>query len=274
MSNKRVDFTQLGGFPLTQDTLDFMQQSYRDAITGIAKLGGDAVILSGMTDSGTAVTDGWIMYAGELLFFQGGNKQTYFVIEDTTGQEQFEDDSVKTVYHTRKAHFGSGAGQIAFNVLKRLDAVLTMQTNLASLQTQVDALSGFVPQGLISMWGGSVAALPVGWALCDGQDGRPNLLGKFIVGYDPNDFDYNGIGRTGGEKEHQLSKGELPNVQLDVPIPVGDTAQTADGYGRLTTGAGNVDAAPGPTLKTEALGYGTPFENRPPYYTLAYIIKL
>ncbi|TAN18840.1 MAG: hypothetical protein EPN37_04570 [Chitinophagaceae bacterium] len=140
MSNKRIDFSQLGGFPLTQDALDFMQQSYRNALVGVAQLAGDAVILSGMIDNGTAVTDGWILYNGELLPFLAGNKQTYFIIEDITGTDQFQDNTIRIIYHTRQARFGSGTGQIAYSALVRLNTVLGMQTNYTSLSNALTAV--------------------------------------------------------------------------------------------------------------------------------------
>jgi len=39
-----------------------------------------------------------------------------------------------------------------------------------------------VPSGIISMWSGAVSAIPSGWNLCDGNNGTPNLVGKFIKG--------------------------------------------------------------------------------------------
>lgn len=39
----------------------------------------------------------------------------------------------------------------------------------------------FAFRGLIAMYSGSVASIPSGWALCDGQNGTPNLTGRFIV---------------------------------------------------------------------------------------------
>ncbi len=39
-----------------------------------------------------------------------------------------------------------------------------------------------VPSGIISMWSGAAAAIPSGWNLCDGNNGTPNLVGKFIKG--------------------------------------------------------------------------------------------
>lgn len=37
-----------------------------------------------------------------------------------------------------------------------------------------------IPAGLIAMWSGSI--VPEGWALCDGQNGTPDLADKFILG--------------------------------------------------------------------------------------------
>lgn len=38
-----------------------------------------------------------------------------------------------------------------------------------------------MPSGLISMWKGSIATIPSGWKLCDGNNGTPDLRDKFIV---------------------------------------------------------------------------------------------
>lgn len=38
------------------------------------------------------------------------------------------------------------------------------------------------PVGTIVVWSGSVEDIPAGWALCDGQDGRPDLRGRFVLG--------------------------------------------------------------------------------------------
>lgn len=39
-----------------------------------------------------------------------------------------------------------------------------------------------VPDGTIFAWYGSLDNIPYGYALCDGNNGTPNLIGKFIVG--------------------------------------------------------------------------------------------
>lgn len=38
-----------------------------------------------------------------------------------------------------------------------------------------------MPPGGIILWSGSTANIPAGWFLCNGQNGTPNLVDKFIV---------------------------------------------------------------------------------------------
>jgi len=39
-----------------------------------------------------------------------------------------------------------------------------------------------VPSGAILMWSGSIATVPTGYLLCNGQNGTPNLQDSFVVG--------------------------------------------------------------------------------------------
>ena len=39
-----------------------------------------------------------------------------------------------------------------------------------------------VPKGAIIMWSGPLNAIPTGWLLCNGANGTPNLLDKFVMG--------------------------------------------------------------------------------------------
>ena len=41
---------------------------------------------------------------------------------------------------------------------------------------------GLVPIGAIVMWSGSAANIPLGWHLCDGNDGTPDLRDRFVLG--------------------------------------------------------------------------------------------
>jgi hypothetical protein len=62
----------------------------------------------------------------------------------------------------------------------------TATTQIATDNTTKVATDAFVhsviPRGVILMWSGSVVSVPLGWALCDGNNGTPNLLNKFVIG--------------------------------------------------------------------------------------------
>lgn len=58
-----------------------------------------------------------------------------------------------------------------------------------------------IPSGTIVMWSGST--IPKGWAICDGKNGTPNLIGKFIKAS-------NKAGTTGGSNSIILDVSNLP----------------------------------------------------------------
>ena len=62
---------------------------------------------------------------------------------------------------------------------------------------------GSVPSGVIVMWSGTLASVPVGWHLCDGTAGTPDLRDKFIYGWTA------GVnpGGTGGSASHLHAPG-------------------------------------------------------------------
>ena len=58
-----------------------------------------------------------------------------------------------------------------------------------------------IPTGIISMWSGALNAIPSGWALCNGENGTPDLRDKFVVGAGGN----YGVGATGGAASASVS---------------------------------------------------------------------
>lgn len=76
---KSIDFSKPGGFPLTQDQLDYLQLSYQEVIPyliGFRNPGSNvAVRLSGMVivpGATTTVSAGWFWYNGQVIYFGGG----------------------------------------------------------------------------------------------------------------------------------------------------------------------------------------------------------
>jgi hypothetical protein len=78
-------------------------------------------------------------------------------------------------------------------------------------------LTDAIPAGIIVMWSGTIATIPSGWALCDGDDGTPDLSNRFVIAADADD---GGVAKTtvtgsatksgdGNVKTHNHSYGTL-----------------------------------------------------------------
>lgn len=105
-----------------------------------------------------------------------------------------------------------------------------------TIESATDVLGGDIEAvGTVKMYAGSSA--PTGWMVCDGTavsratyadlfavigetygngDGSttfnlPNLKGRVPVGHDSGQTEFDALGETGGEKEHQLTVGEMPS---------------------------------------------------------------
>lgn len=277
---------QAGGFPLETDTLDFMQVAYK-SLQALAAIGAENYVLKGCVKNGVNVGDGFVVINGEVLEFRGGIETATIIIREEKAQRPFENGQVKDVFVTRYATFGNGVNEIAWNTIiriknlaafKDLPAVTSNSINeddenklatakaIKLLNDKIDAL---LPAKSILMWGGSIANIPAGYALCDGLDGRPDLRDKFVLGAGLN----YPVGSVGGEKEHYLTINELPSHRFNLPFP----GNKSDVYGAGIPSGRGVDGweAYGPTnMQTDFLGGGLAHNNMPPYYTLAYIIKL
>jgi hypothetical protein len=55
-----------------------------------------------------------------------------------------------------------------------------------------------LPVGIIGMWSGALTAVPARWRLCDGNNGTPNLLDKFVKALNTTGE----LGTTGGAATH------------------------------------------------------------------------
>lgn len=131
---KRIDFSKLEGLATYQDTLDFLQISYREAISAVARAFGSKVIVTGVTDMGTTYADGWVIIDGELMPFAGGLKTDRIVVEELTDTEIFNDGSIQTVYYTKRAKLGITGG-FAFSDFIRVDTMSAISQGLKSLVT-------------------------------------------------------------------------------------------------------------------------------------------
>lgn len=180
-----------------------------------------------------------------------------------------------------------------------------------------------LPRGIITMWSGATNAVPSGWALCDGNNGTPNLKDRFIVGAGQS----YGVGNTGGNwiqtpsvwtnaagtgiqvAGTAINTSQMPwhthsgSVGSDASIQVQSSIQSSSAGEWLAKDSfGSVDWAPFParkplkefsaSLSISGTGGNQPhyhgvtdnghahtaaasaIDVRPPYYALAFIMKL
>lgn len=74
--------------------------------------------------------------------------------------------------------------------------------------TGVSTGESTLPVGIIAMWSGTIANIPSGWALCDGQSGRPDLQDRFILGARASGNP--AINSTGGAHDRVLTTSQMP----------------------------------------------------------------
>ncbi len=153
-----------------------------------------------------------------------------------------------------------------------------------------------VEKGTIMLWNGG--EVPDGWLLCDGKNGTPNLVDKFILG---STFEQLGLGdaelnldkRVTSDSESggvvdvaaiYLKNENMPDISIPLPI---DWAGWLGGIGASYP---DYEKSEGSTIETPMhLGKGAPIKLHatfdakshshmvdviPPYYRLVYIIKV
>ena len=89
--------------------------------------------------------------------------------------------------------------------------------NIRATGSITSASTNIIPIGIIVMWSGSVSNVPAGWVLCNGTNGAPNLMDRFIVGAGST-YVTGGAGNgMGGSNTVTLSVGNLPSHTHTVP---------------------------------------------------------
>ena len=160
--------------------------------------------------------------------------------------------------------------------------------------------------GMIMLWSGSTGTIPSGWALCNGSSGTPDLRDRFVVGAGST----YAVNATGGSANatlvshnHTASTSVATKTGLTGTLTLKNRggsgynnslmAASTGSVSRLTSGQGNYgegwegEGGSGSSKATFALnhnhsastsvnsaGSSATNANLPPYYALAYIMKL
>ena len=110
------------------------------------------------------------------------------------------------------------------------------------------------------------------------------LVGMFPIGYNPNDPDFNTIGKTGGEKTHKLTLTEIPSHNHSIRyrnlargigdakfnIPNNGTANTFLSSYRYNNGNNLVNPSDSNAYYAANTGGGQAHNNLPPFQVVAY----
>lgn len=160
--------------------------------------------------------------------------------------------------------------------------------SIEELETTVEELET-IPAGVIVMWSGAISAIPSGWALCDGNNGTPDLTDRFVLHADADTGGTNDVGDTGDATAitdtHTLTLAEIPEHSHNI---------------KYYSGSGGLSpTTPGATSPLSAVNYDTSTQTswatnvysmdmagssgshshditdlKPKYYALAFIMKL
>lgn len=135
---KNIDFTKAGGFPLKQDTLNFMQESYQELSRALISYltqgsrffnarGLGSYILTGLNEeeqNGVIyISAGWVVINDDLLYFAGAPKSAVdnegIGIQSLSTSTTFKDGSTHSVYLEKIAVAG-GQNAVPFSLLIRI----------------------------------------------------------------------------------------------------------------------------------------------------------
>ena len=191
---------------------------------------------------------------GKTYKFVNGMGAHPFQIQSTFG-------SGGSAYTDGVTNNGASNGTITLEVRQDApDSLYYQCTSHVGMAGTFTIMGSGIPVGGIIMWSG--ASVPPGWALCDGTLSTPDLRDRFIVGAGSGGS-YT-IGDTGGYDSVTLTVDQIP-----AHTHTAYTEGTGTPPGGVATSSGN-----GSSADTGSTGGGQSHENRPPYYALAFIMKI
>jgi hypothetical protein len=233
----------------------------------------DTVTVKNTTGTGIAVPAGKSMWV-----YNNGTNVVEVVTASATPFEVSSGGTGRSTLTANNVLLGNGTSQVGFVAPGTSGNLLTSD---GTTWTSAASPTAFLT-GMIILWSGSIASIPSGFALCDGASGTPDLRDRFIVGAGST----YAVDATGGSADATLpththtatSVVTDPSHQHSVPSGGGGASNYALGgpAGSFSASQTTGLQSTGITVATTNANAGTSGTNAnlPPYYALAYIMKL
>lgn len=150
------------------------------------------------------------------------------------------------------------------NITANTAEIKNINEKITNIKTNITALQDAMPVGSIIMYNGKAEEIPSGWAICDGTNGTPNLIDRFILA-----STY--CGGMGGKSQVTLSVSQLPPHRHKVAKCWYDKSDNANDR-QVVRWDESYDT--NSQVWTGETGLGLPIDIMPPYYRLIYIMKV
>ncbi len=141
---------------------------------------------------------------------------------------------------------------------------------IAAAKTDIALLN---PSGTIILWHGTIANIPSGWVICDGNNSTPNLLTRFIEGVATAATN---PGATGGAVSHYHTmpthSHTMPTHSHPIDIISRLQGETGTIYCLPTSSPDTDSVDPGDTNSKDP-GDTKTKDGRPPFYDVAFLMK-
>jgi microcystin-dependent protein len=272
------------GFPLTIERLQFLQNTYAKAFSQLSKIYGEgAIIIDGLERDGDTISSGAVIIRGEIMAFEGGAYESRIGIFETVenvpynidanADGQLDPKAADTVRFAKCSIWGGvyGASTIDF---KRVGNLQSLGAQLGDIKLVYRA---FDP-----------SSIDKGWALCDGENGTPDMRNNYPIGAG----DDVSLGQTVGSKSVTLGLDNIPahnhngNATIaghkhDLPKTVyskeggfgdGNTFSDKDNLGKTDVTETSMSPSQNVSVSTATKGGGKSHENRPPSVGLNYLM--
>ena len=245
---------------------------------------------------------------GEVLYFEGGTVASGMYLNTSAVAVSSGGLDFPQAYTERCLSPGIGMENFRWEDFQEADTLLELKRKLVEVE---EAFQKIQPQpvGSVQLFAGE--EVPDGWLLCNGaqydqkdypelyrvigttfnramsendvayttNSGSfrvPDLRGRFVVGRsDTDEDDYNVLGASGGKKKVILTAEEsgLPSHTHTFRWQSFGNSSSDSDVTRICRGHSGAKDAAKETDAAGGWGASKAHENRPPYYTLTYIIK-